>query len=349
MKRFLSLLTAFVLVMTMLPAVSFAAEERTVYVDAKNGSNDNTGLTESAPVKTLAKAYEKLSGAAAGRIVFLATTNFTAAYNVPKHTIPVTLTSKTGAEGFRSAYNVYFRGPTTLENMTVTNYSTNSWTLLTGGGYKFVIGEGVNSVAENGYHFCPTGGSNTGTVAQVDMTIRSGHWRNIYVVAHSTGTVTGQCNVTVSGCTVENSIAMGYKGNAKGNANIHVTDTTVKLIHPCSTQSTGSVEGAVTVTLGAGADVGTYYTESGTMSAVGGGTTLILDGGSIDAIKKSSENASTCATAVILKSGTVDSCQAPADSTTVAIPKNKTLTVTGKVEADTGKVPACWPFPTTAL
>jgi hypothetical protein len=185
-------------------------------------------------VKTLAKAYEKLSGAAAGRIVFLSTTEFTGAYNAAVHTIPVTLTSKTGAEGFRTAYNVNFRGPTTLENMTVTNYSTNSWTLLIGGGHKFTIGEGVTSVAENDYHFCPTGGSNTGTVAQVDMTVKSGTWRNIYVVSHSTGTVTGDCNVNVSGCTVVNSIAMGYKGNANGNANIYVSDATVKTIYDCS-------------------------------------------------------------------------------------------------------------------
>ena len=337
MKRFLSLLVAAVLVLSMIPAVSFAAEERTVYVDAKNGNNNNSGLTESAPVKTLANAYSKLSGAAAGRIVFLSTTEFTGSYNAAVHTIPVTLTSKTGAEGFRTAYNVYFRGPTTLENITVTNYSTNSWTLLTGGGHKFVIGEGVNSVAENGYHFCPTGGSNTGTVAQVDMTVKSGTWRNIYVVSHSTGTVTGDCTVNVSGCTVVNSIAMGYKGNAKGNADIHVSNATVKTIYPCATQSTGSVAGAVTVTLGEGADVGAYYTESGTMSKVAGGATLILDGGKIDSIQKSSENAASGTTAVILKSGTVDTCEAPADSTTIAIPENKTLTVTGKVEADSAE------------
>ena len=225
MKRFLSLLIAVVMVLSMVPAVSLAAEERVIYVDSKNGSNDNDGLTEAAAVKTLATAYAKLSGADAGRIVFLSTTEFSGAYSAPTHTIPVTLTSKTGAEGFRTAYNVYFRGPTTLENMTVTNYSTNSWTLLTGGGHKFVIGEGVNSVAEKDYYFCPTGGSNTGTVAKVDMTVKSGRWRNIYVVAHSTGTVSGDCNVNVSGCIVDNSIAAGYKGNAKGDGNIHVTNS----------------------------------------------------------------------------------------------------------------------------
>ena len=69
MKRFLSLLIAMVMVLSLIPAVSLAAEgERTVYVDAKNGNNNNDGLSETAPVKTLATAYSKLSGASAGRI-----------------------------------------------------------------------------------------------------------------------------------------------------------------------------------------------------------------------------------------------------------------------------------------
>ena len=336
MKRLISFLLAFILVLSMVPVVSFAAEERVVYVDAKNGSNDNDGLSEAAPVKTLATAYSKLSGADAGRIVFLSTTEFTGSYSVPTHSIPVTLTSKTGAEGFRTAYNVYFRGPTTLENMTVTNYSTNSWTLLTGGGHKFVIGEGVNCVAEKDYYFCPTGGANTGTVSTVDMTVKSGHWRNIYVVAHSTGTVSGDCTVNVSNCIVDNSIAVGYKGNAKGNVNVYVENSTVKYIYPCSTQSTGSVGGKVTTTLGPGANVTTYATESGSMSVVTGGTELIVDGGTVTTVKKSSENASYGTTAVTLKSGTVKTCtQGTADTVTVSIPEGKTLKVTGEVYADT--------------
>ena len=335
MKRFISLFVAILLVLSMVPVVSFAAEVRTVYVDAKSGSNDRDGLTEATAVKTLAKAYEKLSGADAGRIVFLATTEMTGAYTAPAHTIPVTLTSKTGAEGFRSAYNVYFRGPTTLENMTVTNYSTNSWTLLTGGGHKFTIGKGVTSVAETeGCYFCPTGGSNTATVASVDLTVQSGIWRNIYVVAHSTGTVSGDCTVNISGCTVVNSVAMGYKGNAKGNTTIDISDAYVKAVYACSTQSTGSVGGDVTVTLGEGADVGTFYTESGSMSVVKGTTSLILDGGKIDTIKKSSENTGSGATFVLLKSGSVGTCVTPADSTQIQIPQGKTLTVTEEVSAD---------------
>ena len=336
MKRFLSLLITIVMVLSLIPVGSLAAEgERTVYVDAKNGNNNNDGLSETAPVKTLAQAYSCLSGASAGRIVFLSTTEFSASYNAPTHTIPITLTSKTGAEGFRSAYNVYFRGPTTLENMTVTNYSTNSWTLLTGGGHKFTIGKNVTSVAENDYYFCPTGGSNSSTVSSIDMTIQSGTWRNIYVVAHSTGTVSGDCTVNISGCTVENSVAMGYKGNAKGNTTIHITNTYVKTLYACSTQPTGSVGGDVTITLGEGAEVGTFYTESGSMSVIKGTNTLILDGGSIDTIKKSSENTESGATALFLNWGTVKNCEKAADTVSINIPQDKTLTVTGDVVVDT--------------
>ncbi|MBR4863128.1 MAG: hypothetical protein IKU07_01025, partial [Oscillospiraceae bacterium] len=338
MKRLFSFLLVLCMVLSMVPASVFAAEERTVYLDAKGGNNNNSGLTEDAPVKTLAQAYSLLSGASAGRIVFLSTTEFTANYNAPVHTIPVTLTSKTGAEGFRSEKNVYFRGPTTLENMTVTNYSENSYTLLCGGGHKFVIGDGVNSVAENGYYFCLTGGSNSATVSSVDLTVRSGHWRNIYIVSHAVnGIVTGDCTADISGCIVDTGIAMGYKGIAKGNANITITNTTVTNVYPCSTNTAGAVEGSVTITLGEGACVGNVYTDSSSMSYVKGGVTYYIDGAEIDTIKRSSQHASTGETVVNVKSGTVKTCKDAADAVNIDIPENKTLILTGETEADTLK------------
>ena len=206
MDRIIAACIAVILIVSMLPASVFAAETRTVYLDPAAGLDTNNGLTEAKPVKTVAAAYQALSGASEGRIVFLSTLKLTALTNFPSCSIPVTLTSKTGAEGITASNYVYFRGPTTLENMTFTSNAANSYTLMSAGGHKFTIGEGVTSVAENDYHFCPTGGSNTGTVAKVDMTVKSGPWRNIYVVSHSTGTVTGDCNVNVSGCRVVNSI-----------------------------------------------------------------------------------------------------------------------------------------------
>lgn len=61
MKRFISFLTAILLVLTLFPASVFAAGVRTVYLDPVAGDNTNSGLEENAPVKTVAAAYSALS------------------------------------------------------------------------------------------------------------------------------------------------------------------------------------------------------------------------------------------------------------------------------------------------
>ena len=193
MKRFLSLLAVLAMVLSMIPVVSFAAEERTVWVDFKNGSNDNSGLSEDAPVKNLSNAYAALSGADAGRIVFLSTTSFSGGYSFPQHTIPVTLTSKNGDVGLKSGYNLYFGGPTTLENITVTCSSSNAYTLLCGNGHKFVVGENVTSLETGGYRFCIQGAANTANSSSVDLTVaetKDGvNWNAAAVLEFRTGAV----------------------------------------------------------------------------------------------------------------------------------------------------------------
>ena len=63
MKRFLSLLVAALLVFSLLPTTSLAKSTRTVYLDPASGLDTNDGLSEAAPVKTVAAAYDALSGA----------------------------------------------------------------------------------------------------------------------------------------------------------------------------------------------------------------------------------------------------------------------------------------------
>ena len=57
MRRLLSFAIALVMVLSMVPAVSFAAEVRTVYWDPTSGDDTNDGLTEAAPVLTAEAAY----------------------------------------------------------------------------------------------------------------------------------------------------------------------------------------------------------------------------------------------------------------------------------------------------
>ena len=68
-RRFFSLILAFALVMSLAQPLSAWAAPATVYLDPAKGADTNAG-TEAAPVKTLAKAYEKLA-LSGGTVVFL--------------------------------------------------------------------------------------------------------------------------------------------------------------------------------------------------------------------------------------------------------------------------------------
>ena len=334
MKRFLSIFIAVVMVLSMLPVTSFAAETRTVYIDPTNGLDSNNGLSEQAPVKTVTAAYAALTGADEGRIVFLSTLNLTALTNFPSHSIPVTLTSKTGAEGIATNNYLYFYGPTTLENMTFTSKVTNNYTVMSAGGHKFTIGKNVTTLKEGDYYICLTGGSNYGNCTDVDLTVLSGTWQSIYAASHGARTVDGDCKVTLDGITLVGFLSAGRQSVITGDVTISVTNSVIPTVYACASQTTGRVDGDITVTLGQGAQVENYTIESSSMSAVKGTNTLILDGGQVTTIKKSSENTESGPTSVVLKSGRVDTCQTAADNVQVNIPADQMLTIGGQVTAN---------------
>ena len=124
MKRILCVLIAFFMVLSMVPAVSFAAELRTVYWDPENGLDSNSGLTEEAPVKSVAAAYAALSGADEGVLVMLGNLTLAAVTTFPTCNIPVTITSKTGAKGIRSNAHIIVGGDTVFENINMEQESS---------------------------------------------------------------------------------------------------------------------------------------------------------------------------------------------------------------------------------
>ncbi len=61
MKRIIAGILCFILVLSLVPMTGAAeAEVFTVYLDQTNGSDSNSGLTESAAVKTFVGAYKLL-------------------------------------------------------------------------------------------------------------------------------------------------------------------------------------------------------------------------------------------------------------------------------------------------
>ena len=111
-QRIFSLLLAFFLVLPLIqPLGVWATAPATVYLDPTNGADTNNG-TEAAPVKTLASAYSKLL--TGGTIVFLSDLSLTGNTLFPVCQYPVTLTSKTGAEGIITTGTLRMQGPCTL-------------------------------------------------------------------------------------------------------------------------------------------------------------------------------------------------------------------------------------------
>lgn len=145
----------------------------------------------------------------------------------------------------------------------------------------------------------------------------------------------GDCQVTLDGITLAGFLSAGRQSVITGDVDITVTNSTIPTVYACASQTAGRVDGDITITLGQGAQVGNYTIESNSMSAVEGTNTLIVDGGTVTNVKKASENAASGATAVVLKSGRIDTCKDAADTVTVDIPTGKNLTVGGQVEADT--------------
>ena len=281
MKRTLSLLIAIILVISMLPPVGvYAAEPVTVYLDPVNGDNGSSGAEE-APVKDFEAAYALLQ-AAGGTVVMLEDVTFTAVTTLPACDHPVTITSKTGAEGIRSNSHLIVGGETTFENISLTLTKASTGTTICGGGHKLTMGEGVTTVpfvnSDGSYYFCLAGGFYSGsTAASTDLTIRSGQYRYVYAGGYTTG-VNGNAKLTMTGGTTANlatirsgtvtgDVQMEFSGTAKVTGNIYAGAAT-----------SGNLKGDCTVTLGQGCSFKGLYCGSNGSGSIAGGVEVIVDG-----------------------------------------------------------------------
>ena len=338
MRKILSLILAAVMVLSMIPAVSFAAEPITVYLDPVNGNNTFTGA-EDAPVKDFAGAYALLANGG-GTVVLLGDVTFTAETTLPACDYPVTITSKTGAEGIKSNSHIKIAGETTFENMTFTLTKQSTGTCISGNGYKLTMGEGITSVPYgDGYHFCLIGGDYSGTVASTDLTIMSGQYRYVYAGGYI-GDVTGNAKLTMTGGVAAN-LAVTRTGKISGNVEMNFSGTaTVTTSLYCGAATSGDVGGAVTVTLGQGANFKYLYTGSNGSGDITGMTTVIWDGYESNFTNLKGKGGSSCTGSIggsrlVLKSGVVN--KAPTDFGTVDIdiPQDKILTLGCSLSADT--------------
>jgi len=356
MKRMFSLFLAICLMLSLVPAVQVqAAEDITVYWDPEAGDDSADGLTEAAAVQSYDTAYAKIKAAGGGTIVALSTKSITADTPLPSSasTVPVVLTSKTGAEGISANTNVRFNAPTTLQNITMTLTKESGACVIYGEGKKLTIGENVNSVGPGEYRFCLAGGRRWYySTASTDLTVQSGTWRNVYVGTYGSkktgGTevskVTGNAKFTMTGGTLTGFITPAYSSSAVigGNVDIYLSNMSAATIYSAPVY-TATVGGDVNITLGEGAVItGSVFTGGLGSGSVTGNVNITLDGADTtgyDRIKNggSSDFTGTIGGATVtLKSGVITNTISGFDNVAVDIPEGKTLTINKySVTADT--------------
>jgi len=332
-----------------------AASAVTVYLDPAAGNDSADGLTEATAMKTFEKAWAKVKSAGSGTIVFLSDLVLTTETRLPSSasTVPVTLTSKTGAEGITNSDNIRFNTPTTLENITMTLSKASSSCGIYGEGKALVIGEDVTSVGTANsegsmYYFNLSGGKRWASCSSADLTVKSGTWRNIYVgtYGYSSGTakVTGNAKLTMTGGTLTGFITPAYSNSATigGDVDIYLSNMQATTIYS-SPAYTATVAGDVNVTLGEGAVItGSVFTGGLGSGSITGNMNITLDGADTtgyDKIKKgggSDYTGSVGSATITLKQGVVNTPITGFDTTAINIPEGKTLKLLGQaLTADT--------------
>ena len=314
-----------------------------VYVDPANGSDEADGHTEATAVKTLAAGYNALTAlikyapeGTEGTVVLLSDVTFTAEAQLPDHTYPVLLTSATGAEGLVSAYNFSFNGPTRLDDISIT-LTTNALRYIAANGNKLVIGENVNTVPSGSYYFCLAGGGkSSAVVGDVDLTIHSGTFRNIYAAGY-TGNVTGDVKLTMTGGATTAVIQTSYSGTTTGNVTMDLSGVTIGGKIFGGNTSSKNVNGDVTIILGEGVTAKSdVYAGSRDAGSVVGDVSIIVDGADVkgvvyDGCSNATGTVDSCT--VTLKSGTLAKA-VQADEIVLNTSGDKTLTLSGSITAD---------------
>ncbi|MBO5868834.1 MAG: hypothetical protein J6Q54_08005, partial [Oscillospiraceae bacterium] len=288
------------------------------------GKDSNAG-TEDAPVKTLSGAYSKLPQG--GTVVFMDDLSLTGNTIFPVSTYPVTLTSKTGAEGIVTTGSLRMQGNTTFENITVT-FNATGLAFISGEGYDLTIGENVTTVNKTGnqVNLVATKRFDAALSANPTLTVKSGTWDFIY--ATHGNSLTGNVTVNIEGgsCTT---VSPSYNATVTGDVNISIKNATVKSLCLEPTHKNGVITGKLHITMGDDADIAA---SSGSSGVVQGGTTLELVG---DVANLGTMTGYGAGSKLLLTSGTWKGTAAEFGQVSLEIAEGKTVTLSSPITADT--------------
>ena len=322
-KRFLCLLLVLCLTVGYMPQVVLAEAPDTVYLDPANGVDTNAG-TEAAPVQTLEKAIGLLTEG--GTVVFLSDLELTANTLLPAYGGPITFTSKTGAEGIRSAGSLRMGGDSTFQNITLTLTANSNTVYVAAEGHDLTIGQGVTTVANgtNKFHLT-AGGRFANCTGNPVLTVQSGDWAFGY--ATHGYKITGDVTLNIEGDYISG-FSTGYNGDITGNVTMNLSNFT-GAINIENTHADGEVGGNVTVNLYDGAAPSTIAPSKG---VVAGNITVNVLGDTTGAGTFTGTGANS---ALVLTEGTFDATVTDFGSVAVNVPGEKTLTLASSITADT--------------
>ena len=334
MKRGLSLFLAVLMVLSMVPAISFATEFRTVYWDPVSGADANDGLTQAAPVQTMEAAYAALEGAKEGKLILLSTLTLTSTGITvfPECDIPVTITSKTGAEGIATAKTVYFSGDTTLEHMTLTLNASNNTTYFSSQGHNMTMGEGLTCKNSSTYRFCLTTQHGEGSNGNATLTVKSGNWRNIFYGGYNKAT-TGDATLIFTGGNVNNLVGPSFSAKTNGNMTAYISGGTITTLMS-GPNETGNHTGNVDLHLSGGtiSKVRLRRVINSKVIPINGTVTVHIEGDcrNISKILDESASGKIDKTVLVLKKGVLDiTPTAIFDETRVEVPAGETMKLVG--------------------
>ena len=324
LHRIFSLLMVCVMVLTLAqPLGAWATADATVYLDPVNGADTNAG-TETAPVKTLEAAYGKLTKA--GTIVFLSDLQITGNTYFPTCQYPVTLTSKTGAEGIVTTGTLRMQGDTTFKDITVT-FNASGLAFISGEGYDLTIDTGVTTVNKSGnqVNLVATKRYDATLTANPTLTVKSGKWDYIY--ATHGNSITGDITVNLEGGSCR-AFSPSYNATVTGNVNAFFKGTAVSELYLKPSHKNGNITGSLNITLDDGTNVSKTYAGSGT---VAGGTKVELVGDveNIGTLTGYGEGST-----LTLKSGTWKGATTEFGTTVINVAAGETVTLSSPITVD---------------
>ena len=282
MKKIISVILLILMLATAIVPLSLSAGAATGDVWVSSSGNDSAAGTESAPVKTLNKAIEKVADG--GTITVSGTISVTS-WTARGKTFTITggTVDMSGASGLHMGDNVTFDATTIVFKANDAFYAN---------GYKLVIKENVTVTNKTTIYGGKKGGTLTGST---DITILSGKYNDIYGGSNN-GTITGDTNVYIGGNVNtgleiakahdggnDNFYGGGYKDTIQGGTYITVADSAMAhYVFGGSTGGAGSI--------GKGSHL--YFTGGTAMSLYGGGNdvdtgsgaTTVMTGGNVEQV-----------------------------------------------------------------